>query len=307
MEVNFHVWILFYGVLAIAHRLGSVALAIFLGKLWRFSACPEATQLDDLWQISVQQSRYYFLPNWPITQMFLGLNLSVFVVQFLFGICMALPLRRVSYACQSERQGYRVLWFGHRSWHADALRALVKSARIVTVSFPMFMWQIERAIAEADQATRLHILYQEGTQLTLRFLCFGLLPTLAQLETQSVIFALKKALLRHRGHGWLIDAELQLSLGIGLVLTAKMVVDTTVQICSLVRVLRTVRWCDVPAEEWAAASSKHLKLVVHLVLLGVSTLATAVVLVHCVMRLCFAYICEDALWDFPDTCVKLDA
>ncbi|CAE6971274.1 unnamed protein product [Symbiodinium sp. KB8] len=170
---------------------------LFLATTLHRFHCPGFGKTRDAWHQVWGNSILSWMAWGSSLETLVIVSWGVFVLQLVLFALHAMPVQPVSFACQSEKQGYlNVAGFGYvRIWHADALKDLASSNRMAMVSAGHLRLSVKRAHqelqAQPPNDTRfLHILKMELRHLLLRIVLVNLCTNCTKIEVQTTIFAL---------------------------------------------------------------------------------------------------------------------
>ncbi|CAK9094347.1 unnamed protein product [Durusdinium trenchii] len=300
---------------------------------------------EDVWENSIfawitpgENLRFILIFAWITTIIQLPLFIASALPARLF--CC----KYVDFDCRSEKEGYNVFscwpqnvaecqWTTSHIWHADALKTLALLNRMVLVQEGQHQLQLERAKHTKHDLNRsTQILKMELRQMIPRIVLLNFLQNCTKLEVQTTIFSLGRMVMKAH-----LNWQCLFCILIAHITSA----NDLFQICLRAKKIAEARKESAasdepaddigtlgmdrpPAESRAAPSSAAVDVRSASRNLdarpqAIDSMDWMLAFVWCAALLCFlvqlhsfgklvgAFICEDAIWNFPDRCVDVDA
>lgn len=303
----FSLWLVYTLFVSVLTHMDVMTQGLFLATTLHRFHCPGFGKTRDAWHQVWGNSILSWMAWGSSLETLVIVSWGVFVLQLVLFALHAMPVQPVSFACQSEKQGYlNVAGFGYvRIWHADALKDLASSNRMAMVSAGHLRLSVKRAHqelqAQPPNDTRfLHILKMELRHLLLRIVLVNLCTNCTKIEVQTTIFALGRfdsdGTLDQEGFLCITLAHLTSLQALQVIVAGLLAIRSAQE--ELEGVRETVRASRESKEE----SSEIFRLTALVWLIAFICMA---IQAHSLAKLVAAFVCEDAVWNFPNRCVDI--
>ncbi|CAE7303394.1 unnamed protein product [Symbiodinium sp. CCMP2592] len=306
-EPPFLLWLSYSSAVSVISHMDVMTQGLFLATTLHTFECPGYQHVNDAWE-EVWSTSIFSWATWGSSlERLVIISWAVLVLQIMLFAFFALPAQAVSFACRSEPQGYASGCGLFHIWHASALKSLASSNQMATCSLGHLELSIQRADAELsnekpDYPRALQILSMELRQLLLRIICISFITNCTKLQARTTVFALNRMV----GHGSM-DWEGLLSIGLAHI-TCAVALQTAIQGArrvqrerhSILESLQGASFCDKGQREW----NLMFWLLCTIFFVG---FVCVLVQLHSLAKLVAAFICKDAVWNFPNKCVDVHA
>ena len=250
-------------------------------------------------------------------RLLMTLSWSTLIIQMIFFVSSAWPLRRLNYrmglsrtndGCeQGEPYGYTAV-SGTQVWHNDALKSLAALNRMVMLSDGQFEYSMNRADYtlrhERDGVRCLHVLRMETRQMIQRAVLINFFQNCSKLELQTTVFALGR---------WTepgsFDYEAMVAIGLAHLTSLYAWIELVRNVCRVRKLKhkagKQIKQCAMEnITNSGKVRDEYTLITFNEGMASIIILACVLTQCHCLVKLIMAFKCHDALWNLPNTCVR---
>lgn len=321
-----------------------VTQALLLSSTCRWFNCPGWNNVAAAWVDIWNNSLFSWVTAGKDLQTILIVTWGLAIMQLPLFVLAALPVRwfvgrNLNFGLCSEKDGYHVssCWPSldtnseaeccdrvhcrcSKIWHADALKTLATLNRMSYVNAGLFLLQLQRAeiaFKSGDRDRCCQILTMEVRQMIPRIFLINFCQNCIKLEVQTTIFSLGRMVSAAddiNDTNWqclfcILLAQLTATYDLYTILSRARKLWAAVSMCILPASRDLSRNCG-SSTRLAVGTSQVLETSVREIrwftcFVWFAGALCALVQLHSMAKLIGAFVCQDAMWNFPDRCADV--